>query len=196
MRARMTPEQLKEISLEEPFSFTKGCKTLKIPSKESWSILAPCYRYGDRLFDLQQDPEQKHPIDMPVKEVELINAMARLMKENDSPEEQFVRMGISKEADMTVAQLLEQRKLRGTKLLSDELEKLDWEQEAYWKYVGLTNMLEPDNVNVDKTFLTFIKKENVLKVTIPYIDQFASTIFKDEDLAAALYTLLYIARIE
>ncbi len=198
MRARMSPEQLKDASLAEPFSFTKDCPTLKIPAREGWNDMAPCYRYGNRLYDLATDPGQQHPIDLPEKEVELINAMSRLMRENDAPKEQFERMGIPRDAGMTVEDLMQQRKLRERRFQSEALAKMEWEENAYWKYIGLVSMLShsSDPEKTEAGFISFLEHENLKRITVGVIDRFAGSCLEKEELERVLYMLKYMERID
>ena len=46
------------------------------------------------LFDLEKDPEQKHPYRDEKEEERFITAMIRIMKENDAPKEQYERLGL------------------------------------------------------------------------------------------------------
>lgn len=111
MDSMFTPKELQEIELVEPFSFTKECKTLKIPVKESF-FMKNAYDMGNLLFDLQIDPEQNTLIDDPEKEVELINEMKHLMELSDSPKEQYERVGIPIGEPMTYELLMLQRTYR------------------------------------------------------------------------------------
>jgi len=52
------------------------------------------FKYGTALYDLENDPYQKNPIDHPEAEQRMIKLMVELMKQNDSPPEQFERLGI------------------------------------------------------------------------------------------------------
>src|SRR5215472_9710094 len=79
-----TPEELSRASLAEPFPFTKGARLLKVPVIDR----SPMYNnYGPgaliesdtRLYDLQKDPGQQHPIRDSVQERRLISLMAALM---------------------------------------------------------------------------------------------------------------------
>ena len=65
MRSRMAPEKLQGMKLRQPFSFTKGCPVLEIPSSEEWERWHPAS--GTETFCLiwKIDPEQKHPLDDP-----------------------------------------------------------------------------------------------------------------------------------
>ena len=90
MRHAFNPAELQDIQLAEPFSFTKGCRTLKIAGR-SW--LKP-HEFGTLLFDLQQDPAQEHPLHDPAVEARMTGLLRDLMRRNDAPAEQFERLGL------------------------------------------------------------------------------------------------------
>lgn len=95
-RAMDAPEELQKLTLHEPFSFTKGCRTLKIAMPKDFY---PCMSAApeenqDALFDLQTDPKQEHPIKDLMQEQHMIDLMCRLMQENDAPAEQYARIGL------------------------------------------------------------------------------------------------------
>ena len=90
MNKRFDPEELKGAELVEPFSFTKGCPVLKVKSRDKYKVS----RFGTRLYDLKNDPEEKNPIQDEAVETRMIQAMIRAMKENDCPKEQFERLGL------------------------------------------------------------------------------------------------------
>ena len=92
MRRRFTPEDLEGAELAEPFSFTKGCRTLRTTSKAVWLFEKP--RMETLLFDLEADPEQVAPIQDAAAEERMAAHLTRLMQENDAPAEQFQRLGI------------------------------------------------------------------------------------------------------
>lgn len=83
-------EELKGVELAEPFTFTKGLRTMKVPAAAKHAA----YLFGILLFDLEHDPKQQNPLDYQALEVELIGKMIRLMRENDAPSEQFERLGL------------------------------------------------------------------------------------------------------
>jgi hypothetical protein len=58
MRARFSPAELADIELAEPFAFTKGVRTIRMPGR---TFVNP-HVHGTLLFDLEADPEQEHPI--------------------------------------------------------------------------------------------------------------------------------------
>ncbi|MEX2540630.1 MAG: sulfatase [Trueperaceae bacterium] len=91
MRSMFSVEELQQLELAPPFSFTKGCPTMKVPARP-W--LNP-HRFGTLLFDLENDPAQEQPLDDPEVEEMMIGHLTRLMKANDAPAEQFERLGLA-----------------------------------------------------------------------------------------------------
>ncbi len=82
--------ELKDIRLQKPFKFTKGCRTMKIKAWPPYNA----HRFGTLLFDLQTDPHQEHPLQDKKIEARMIKLMVGLMKANDAPLEQYKRVGI------------------------------------------------------------------------------------------------------
>ncbi|MFZ2653470.1 MAG: hypothetical protein WAX69_01015 [Victivallales bacterium] len=98
MHRTFAPEELHGIEkLNEPFSFTKGCKTLKIKSGAGgW----PGTGGGiDKtlLFDTDKDPTQKSPVQDQELEGRMIELLVGCMKENNAPAEQFERLGLERD---------------------------------------------------------------------------------------------------
>ena len=97
MRAPYTVEELRgRLELSKPFSFTKGCQTLRILGERgvpSQKGLLP-ERQATFLFDLDRDPGQTTPLRDPVAEARMRRLMVRLMHDNDAPPEQFDRLGL------------------------------------------------------------------------------------------------------
>nr|WP_249317124.1 sulfatase [Bacillus sp. FJAT-50079] len=90
MKKRFDVEELKQTEYVEPFDFTKGVKVLKTPAKDKYQV----HKYGHLLFDLENDPEQLAPLKDPKIESMMIQKMVEIMKESDSPQEQFERLGL------------------------------------------------------------------------------------------------------
>lgn len=86
------PEQLETMMVVPPFSFTKGCSLLRIDTVGRNN--ADSYGQGHLLFDVSADPKQEHPIDDPELEQRMIDTLIRLMKESDSPDDQYERLGL------------------------------------------------------------------------------------------------------
>ncbi|MBN1219895.1 MAG: sulfatase [Anaerolineae bacterium] len=91
MRQPFSVAELQDIQLAEPFSFTKGCRTMKIATQPGQNP----YPFGTLLFDLQNDPKQERPLEDPAIEAMMRRHLVKLMKENDAPPDQFERLGLS-----------------------------------------------------------------------------------------------------
>jgi len=94
MRTMFRVEELQALELAAPFSFTKGCHTLRIEARP-W--VNP-HAYGTLLFDIESDPEQTKPLEDPALEAQMLAHLVQLMRENDAPLEQFLRLGIDIES--------------------------------------------------------------------------------------------------
>ncbi len=91
MRWRFPVDELQDLALAEPFTFTKGCRTLKIAGKiPPWPLPRETL-----LFDLVADPAQEHPLADVAVEQRLIGQMVDLMQANDAPPEQFERLNLT-----------------------------------------------------------------------------------------------------
>lgn len=98
MRERMPITELQEVGLAEPFSFTKGVSTLKIPVTFGNGFLKrPNGGLAKLLFDLDEDPNQESPLENEAVEAQMRSQIARLMLDNDAPVEQFERLGLQAE---------------------------------------------------------------------------------------------------
>lgn len=92
MHSRYPVDEMRALSLAPPFRFTKGLQVLRIPAQEKYKGLN---QFGHLLFDLQNDPQQLHPIHDDVIESRMIALLIQLMKDNDAPPEQFQRLGLA-----------------------------------------------------------------------------------------------------
>lgn len=79
---------MKAIRLQEPFAFTKGCRTMKIAA-QPW--VNP-HNFGTTLFDLEGDPRQDRPIHDAAAEKRMTGLQSGLMRDNDAPPEQYERL--------------------------------------------------------------------------------------------------------
>jgi len=90
MRGLFRLDELKDAELGGPFEFTKGLKLLKTPA----SAWIDVNEFNTMLFDIDNDPKQKTLLSDKKIEARMIELMVKLMKENDSPPEQFERLGL------------------------------------------------------------------------------------------------------
>lgn len=93
MACMFQSEELRSMQRAGGFSFTKGCPLMCIES-DAPDILSDPNAGGELLFDVLADPQQRHPIEDAELAGRFRAEIARLMRENDAPAEQFVRMGL------------------------------------------------------------------------------------------------------
>ncbi|WP_235835627.1 MULTISPECIES: sulfatase [Arthrobacter] len=105
MRSRFTPAELAAWEPAEPFTFTKGLRTLKV----STHSLMNSWAHGTLLFDLENDPEQKAPLTDDNAELRMLGLLADLMHASDAPASQFARLGIPFDTPPTTDHLLVRR---------------------------------------------------------------------------------------
>ncbi len=99
MRKMYSVEEMRTATMHSEFVFTKGCPVMKIDGSDGLEVKMQLDRTHERnqnlLFDLQSDPEQKHPITDAAVEQRMIELMIKLMKEHDAPVDQYERMGLN-----------------------------------------------------------------------------------------------------
>ncbi len=94
-RAFNVTELTGAMELAPPFSFTKGCPTMKIPKQDDIPGGEPArFALPTRLFDVVRDPKQEHHLDDASVEAEMADHLRALLKSCDAPLEQFERLGL------------------------------------------------------------------------------------------------------
>lgn len=99
MRTLFSPRELQDWERSDGFSFTKGCKVMRIPSRTPGALLSKSNPVGQGrratlLFDVQADPGQTNPLDDIDVEMRMIRLMLLEMARNDCPVEQYERLGL------------------------------------------------------------------------------------------------------
>lgn len=95
MRCLFSLDEMKSMKLHPGFPFTKGSQVMQIEAVEDKTgDTTPKHQMQTMLFDLDIDPLQKYPIQDSEMENRMSHAMIQIMKENDAPTEQYVRLGL------------------------------------------------------------------------------------------------------
>ncbi|GIH98569.1 sulfatase [Planobispora takensis] len=102
MRGRFSPAELADMELAEPFEFTKGVRTIRVPGRTFFNP----YTHGTLLFDLETDPGQEHPIVDDEAERRMIGLLVELLRATDAPPEQYERLGLPGDGVVTDEHLL------------------------------------------------------------------------------------------
>lgn len=138
MSKRFDVDELQNIQLQEPFLFTKGCRTMKIPARAG--INNPI-NFGTKLFCLENDPEQAYPIKDFLKEAQMANEMIKLMKENDAPNEYYEYLGFDRKNPVTPDQIKKLREMEFEDRIPEAMKNLVWERGALNVYFVVERFL-------------------------------------------------------
>ncbi|MFV0457852.1 MAG: sulfatase [Actinomycetales bacterium] len=103
MRARFSVEELRGWEPAEPFSFSKGLRTMGLDAQAPF--INP-WQHGTLLFDLDADPGQLNPVVDDEVEVRMMELLVELMRASDAPPEQYLRLGLPLEGPVSVQHLL------------------------------------------------------------------------------------------
>jgi hypothetical protein len=162
MRCLFTVEDLQKATLAKPFGFTRGCPVLKIPKKSNFGSadfsfllkddkkssrridnndLLNATNFGDKLFDIKNDPREEKELEDIAIETGMANILVRAMQENEAPEEQYERIGLQKDRPVTECDIRHIHEAAGKEYLPPILDEYEWDRSA---------------VNTYKTLLLFI----------------------------------------
>jgi arylsulfatase A-like enzyme len=137
MRNFFSIYELKTIELNEPYSFTKGCKTLKTSARHRYGNP---YIYGSLLFDLVHDKLQENPIYDSNIEKRMIQFLREEMKKNDAPLEQYERLGIPHDGEITSEHFDLEEKRSGIKETIGNTQ-ITWKNKGKSMYYYILNFL-------------------------------------------------------
>lgn len=139
MAQRFSVNELQDVQLQEPFSFTKGCRTMKIQAREGMNPLA---NFGTKLFCLADDPNQEYPLEDMKKETELINAMLELMRKNECPKERYARFGLPEEGIVTEDDVKRLHEREESDHIPEKIKDMKWERGAMNMYLVMRKFLQ------------------------------------------------------
>lgn len=81
-------DELKDIRIHPGFDFTQGVQVMQIPA--TFGYLNP-WRFGDKLFDVKNDPGQFHPLNDGTLSQRYAAALIPMMQQHDAPPELYTR---------------------------------------------------------------------------------------------------------
>ena len=96
MNARFAVKELQEWEKHPAFGFTQGVPAMRVPARlpgKADTIANPRWS-GTFLYDILADPHQQRPLQDAAVERMMIDHLVRLMRENEAPAEQYVRLGL------------------------------------------------------------------------------------------------------
>lgn len=193
IKSRFSIDELKDFEIAEPFSFTKGCRTMKIEVKN----FNQHYRFGTQLFNTEEDPHQEKPITDVETEVRMANLMRKLMKESDAPCEQYERIGLSCDKEVTKEDIIKYREVfeREYSIDKDLEASLKWEGNTKNELTAFINLVKTANKdNLVKEFKEKIKNEKISLITEEFVEEFVKERVDEERKPMIMYFLNLLSR--
>ena len=138
--------ELSKAEMVAPFKFTKGCRVMKVPNDSRIKNATFCnsFQYGHLLWDLANDPDQNNKLDDPSTEASMLNKMIRMMKANDAPDEQYIRLGIEPDCIYDAKKIIDDRlnipRFEDIKLVQD----YEWSEDTKNIFIGMLSLTSSD----------------------------------------------------
>ncbi len=196
MRNMFSPNELQNIEIVDGFTFTKGCKLMKLDVLGAG--LSNACNYGTKLYDLTVDPHETNEITDDVIEAKMLRALIEEMIKNDSPKEQFARLGItddSSQIDEEYIKALRAKEIDSTSpsILCD----YEWNKPSKNMFNAILTMLPPNTKDMFVNgFVKFISESAAdKKINENLIFTFVSVAIPKEMQDMAKYFLSISARI-
>jgi Arylsulfatase A and related enzymes len=172
MRNLFTVNEMKDAKVvpDGRFEFTKGCPLWQVQKHSQKNdteereeakyldnnSLVNAANFGDKLFDLKENPNQESEINDIAIEVRMANMLQAAMKENDCPNEQFTRIGIAKDGYISAEMVMKERANNNqSDIIPAELAKQEWSKGAINTYKALLKFIPIENK--DKAINTIVE---------------------------------------
>lgn len=185
MRDRFHVNELQSIEMQAPFTFTKGCSTMKIAAKQG---INNAYNFGNKLFDVLADEKQVFEIADCAVELKMLQAIRKLFLENDAPLEIYEHYGILKDRDLTEDELALQKKEQEENDAFDFLVDYQWVRGARNGLYALLQVIPvAARENVKLAFIQYLQSEDEKFIYPQHISQFIKKQFTNEQQEMLLY---------
>ncbi|MDQ0221837.1 sulfatase [Streptococcus moroccensis] len=190
MSSRFQPSEMINLTLQEPFKFTKNLPTMKI--KANIGLTDPI-NFGSKLFNIKNDPKQQHEILDSSQETEMANAMIKLMKENDCPPERLTRFGFPQEGTISQSLIEKQRKEEVQVRIPEALKSKKWERGAVNIYCDIIRYLPEEHVST-VTNILISSVSNKELITVQEMFTWIDTVFPPEQSPMMKYIAVLSSR--
>lgn len=192
MRRMYTVEDLQKAEFAEPLPNSKGCRVLKTPAHGSY--VSPV-NFGTKLFDVKADPRQAHPIDDPVLEAKMATLLVREMAKAGAPAEQFERLGLPADGEVTAQMILDARDADNVYQTPDCLPGAVWSQEAKNVWRAWSKMLPPEGLQAAAGIIGQTHAAHAdMPVSLDDIVGAARLMLTPEQAEQSIYFMLMLAR--
>jgi len=195
MRMRFSPQETATAEMHDGFNFTKGSKVMKINAYSAAQQFNAWHRYGDKLYNLTSDPKQEAPLEDRKKMLEMINEMLCLMRKNDTPSEQYERLGLPEIGEMTEKMLDERICKMALVKVPPEIAGFDFTMQAAEQVRVLLGLSKDNGREAILTPLKdYLEKAELKQVGVNEIDSFVKANFDNGKLSGILQLLRLAAR--
>ena len=127
-------------------------------------------------------------------ELDLIHKMTALMKENDAPMEQYARMGLPYDHDMTMEELKAQKAFVAANdaKVPVELDGADWTMEAKEQFLALAMYTGKDRL--PGLMQEYFAQHPIARIDEAYMTRFACAVTPEAAHGPVLHVLGVVAR--
>lgn len=194
MRTMFAPEETATAEMHEGFSFTKGSRVMKIEASRGAQQFSSWHRYGDKLFDLENDPKEEQPLEDKETTLRLINGMLELMRENEAPAEQYIRLGLPQEGNMTM-EMLDRRIAAGSEItVPKALSGLSFTKPAAEQIRVIMTLSANMEEEILKGMLSFFNSKGAGTIDTADVEEFAAKGFEGQTSPMVMQLLKLAAR--
>ena len=193
IKSRFSIDEMKNFEIAEPFSFTKGLRTMKIEVKN----FNQHYRFGTMLYDTKTDPYQERPISDPKVEARMANLMIKLMKESDAPIEQYERIGLDYNKEVTEEDIIEYKNnFEKNYLIDKDFENIiSWEGNTKNELTAFINLVKiADKESLVQELKDLVKERNLTVITNEVVEEFVKARVDEERRPMIMYFLNLLSR--
>lgn len=152
------------------------------------------FRFGTRLYDISKDPKQsKILIDYEIEKY-MLQGMKKVMIQSEAPVEQFERVGIPLDREITTDDILKHhQKIDSYYTLSSTLEKILWEEQSKEEFFAFINLMSTENR--DKLIENFqMEVGNKGIISKDFVRNFIQNNVSDEKKSMVLYFLNLLSK--
>ena len=193
IKSRFSIDEMKDFEIAEPFSFTKGLRTMKIEVKN----FNQHYRFGTMLYDTETDPYQERPISDPKIEARMANLMIKLMKESDAPIEQYERIGLDYNKEVTEEDIIKYKNnFEKNYLIDKDFENIvSWEGNTKNELTAFINLVKiADKESLVQELKDLVKERNLTVITNEVVEEFVKARVDEERRPMIMYFLNLLSR--
>ena len=192
MREFFSIEDLRKAEFADPLPNSKGCRVLKVPAKG-------CYinpvNFGTKLYDVEKDPRQTCPVDDAYLEARMTNLLVREMKKADAPLEQYIRLGLPQDREITSEDILSCRIEEEAADTPDCLGQVKWTKEARNIWRAWAQMMPPEALEAASGTMLQLRAGHAEKeVTADDIVAAVKVMLPPEQQQQILYFMMTVAR--